>query len=226
MTVAPFGGGIRYLIEQRPRGKKLAPRSAPGVAVGCGTAKALWILDLRSLDLQGFVADQAVKVVTMRDFRFAPGEATPFSIPFVQVAGSQSLQQDWSFEIEAVPAVADARGAVPVCALCGRPIADEEDRADPCPAYVAEQGRRAKLKTDVATHVDGSRCLRFFRCMCDEMLEGLLPDLELAPPAEDAGEASIPEGCVDYPGMYRDRLGAEARAADYDVPALAIVTRL
>ena len=82
MTLAPFGAGVKYLIEERPRGKKLAPRSALGLTIGYATAKSL-----RVLDLQLYVTNQTIKIITTRDYRFVPGDLGPYTYPFVKVAG-------------------------------------------------------------------------------------------------------------------------------------------
>ena len=105
VTFAPFGTGVRYLIEERPKGKKLAPRSAPGLTIGYATARSL-----RVLDLQLYVTNQTIKIFTTRDYRFVPGDLGPYTYPFVKVAGAHIPESDWSLDLAAPEAAADARG--------------------------------------------------------------------------------------------------------------------
>ena len=70
------------MVEDRPKGKKLAPRSAPGLAIGYATAKSL-----RVLDLPLYVTNRAIKIITTRDYRFVPGDLGPFSYPIREGGG-------------------------------------------------------------------------------------------------------------------------------------------
>ena len=212
MTLAPFGAGVRYLIEERPRGRKLAPRSAPGLVVGYSTAKSLKVLDL-----QEYVTSQKIKFITTRDYRFVPSDTSPFSFPFVKVASLLTPSLDWSFSIDALPAAQDARGPVALCPLCGRPVTDEEDLADPCPACDAEAGvrRRVRAKSSDKVHVEGPRCLKV-RCRCGDKLDELLPVVEFAA-QEAADDDVLPEGFIDFSHMDMDRVEA---------PSFGMVTRV
>jgi hypothetical protein len=217
MTLAPFGAGVRYLIEERPRGRKLAPRSAPGLAIGYATAKAL-----RVLDLEKYIATQNIKVVTTRDYRFVPGADGPFSFPYVEMAGLQSPDKDWSFAVPSEQATSDARGVLPLCHLCGRPIPDDEDLRNPCPACNAETGRRPKCwkKTNTTVHTHDVRCLQT-RCRCAEKLQELVPTVEIEANDEDS---EIPEGFIDFAGVSAERLEFPEPGGD-DAVAMALVTR-
>ncbi len=74
MTLAPFGAGVWYLIEDRPRGKKLASRWAPGLAIGCRREV------LSHAGLAALRDHEVIKIATTRDYCFVPGDAVPHTL--------------------------------------------------------------------------------------------------------------------------------------------------
>ena len=73
------------MIEDRTPGKKMAPRTKMGIAIGYHINRAL-----RILDLAAYVTGSVVRVITTRDYRVVKDEKGEYIFPFASLISSAS----------------------------------------------------------------------------------------------------------------------------------------